>query len=97
MITLYQDCEIISTRKDMYGKLIQSQPISVKCRAKEEVKLVKNRVAEEVVSSIEFWFYPDTRFKVDDIIRYDNKDYTIMSFENNRNTLGEIIRKVVYV
>lgn len=97
MITLYQDCQIISTTKDMYGKYVKSQPFSVKCRVKEEYQMVKNKASEEVISSLEFWFYKDTILKLDDLILYEGKEYPIISIENKRNTLGDITRKVVFV
>lgn len=93
-----QICEIIPTSKDKYGKWIEGTPIPTKCRVKEEVKMVKNKAAEQVVSSIEFWFMPDIAVKVDDLINLNGKKYPIISVSNKRNLSNDtVLYKVVMV
>lgn len=96
MITYHQKCKIVPiSGKDSYGKPIHSEPISINCRIKEKYQLVRNQASEEVTSRLEFWFPPDTEIKILDEIEYGKK-HSIISIVPKRNTLGEVVRKVVF-
>jgi hypothetical protein len=97
MITLYDECNILKTTKDMAGKTVNSDPIPAKCRVKEEYKKVRNEASEEVVSELEFWFYPETDIQLDTKIEYQGKEHQIISIQHKKNTLGQVTRKVVMV
>jgi GTP-sensing pleiotropic transcriptional regulator CodY len=94
---LKQDCNIISTTKNMLGENVKSTPAGAKCRVKEKYKLVKNKAAQEVVSQLQFWFSADANVKLDDLIQFNSKEYPVISIQNKRDTLGCLIYKVVFV
>jgi hypothetical protein len=97
MITLLQDCVINETKRDGNGKnkIIKKTPC--KCRAKEKFQLVINDNAEKVTSQIEFTIPVDIDVKVGFQIDYEGQTYTILSIKLTRNTLGEVVKKVVFV
>ncbi|WP_391115992.1 hypothetical protein [Psychrobacillus sp. L3] len=97
MITLYQDCTIYEIGRDGYGKSIKKNEQDVKCRVKEKYQLVKDKSAQEVVSQLEFTLPADISFKVDDKVEYDNKEHAIISQKITRNTIGEVVKQVIYV
>jgi hypothetical protein len=97
MITLPNDCVINETKKDGYGKIQVIQSTPTKCRAKEKFQLVINQNAVKVTSQIEFTVPVDVFIKVGFQIEYDGITYTIISMKLTRNTLGEVVKKVVFV
>jgi hypothetical protein len=98
---LKQDCGIIKIERDRFGGVTESDPIPTKCRATESFEWVRNGAGEEVVSSITFWLNPDVDIDMNNIddrrIEYNGKSHNIISVRNRRNSLGEIIFKVVSV
>lgn len=97
MITFYQDCIIHQVKKDIYGKNTIVKSEDSKCRVKEKYQLVKNSAAKETVSQFEITLPAATEFNIDDLIEYENKQYAIISFKITRNTIGEIVKKVIYL
>lgn len=97
MITLYQDCKIYEIGRDGYGKPIKKNEQDVKCRVKEKYQLVKNNAAKEVVSQFEITVYPEVVVKPDDKVEYNNKEHSIISIKITRNTIGEIVKKVIFL
>jgi hypothetical protein len=102
MITLTQDCVILETKKDGYGKLQVMKEIPCKCRTKEKFQIVINNNAEKVNSQIEFTIPVDIDVKFDyqNVIYqivYEGITHTILSMKLTRNTLGEVVKKVVFV
>ncbi|MBS4207448.1 hypothetical protein [Bacillus sp. FJAT-50079] len=98
MITLYQDCIIIyEIGRDGYGKPIKKNEQFIKCRVKEKYQLVKDKSAKEVVSQLEIIISPDVDVKVDDKVEYEGLEYTIISLKITRNTIGEVVKKVIFV
>lgn len=105
MITFYQNCLLFETGRDGYGNYVEKNKRYLKCRVKDKVQLVKDKAAKEVVSKLEIWLHKDTEIKVDDQIKIlvdgvdeeKTQSHTIISLKNKRNTLGEIVRKVVYI
>ncbi|MEB1806600.1 MAG: hypothetical protein LPK26_04705 [Bacillaceae bacterium] len=93
---LNQDCLLVKTTRDSYGKDIKSDPIPVKCRIKEEYKLVKNQAAQEVVSHLEIWFDPYVDITFNHLIQYEDNDYRIIDIKLKRDLSGSITRKVVF-
>ncbi|UNC92715.1 hypothetical protein [Candidatus Contubernalis alkaliaceticus] len=94
---LNEDCEIIPTARDSYGKYIESTPIPTKCRAKEDIKQVKNKAGIEKVSEIEFWFNPDLDIELDYLINHKSKKHTIINIKSKKDLNGDVIYKVVFV
>lgn len=98
---LKQDCDIVKIEKDRYGDTVESDPISTKCRAEEKFELIKDNEAEEVVSSVTFWFNPDVDLSNDNVddrkIKFNDESYTPISVQDRINTLGESVFKVVKV
>jgi len=98
---LNQDCEYVVIERDSYGKVVESDPYLIKCRATESFQMVKNNAGEEVVSSIQFWFSNEVDIDVDTLTKrrivYNGKSYTPISVRNRRDTYGEPIFKVVSV
>ncbi|AIF45429.1 hypothetical protein [Virgibacillus sp. SK37] len=98
---LNQDCFIIKTVRDSYGDYIQGDPIHTDCRTSEKFENVKNKAGEEVVSSLRFWLPKDVDINeknlTDTLIRYHDKDYSIISMQNRIDLMGETLFKVVYV
>ena len=97
MISLPLDCVIKETKRDGFGKLQVVKETPCKCRTKEKFQIVINQNADKVTSEIEFTIPVDINVKVGFQIKYEEITYTIVSFKQTRNTLGEIVRKVVYV
>jgi uncharacterized Zn finger protein len=97
MISLLQDCEILETRKDGYGKIVVIKRTPCKCRTKEKFQLIVNQNAEKVTSQIEFTVPVDIDVKVGFQIEFEADIYTILSIKLTRNTLGEVAKKVVFV
>ncbi|WP_404403807.1 hypothetical protein [Jeotgalibacillus malaysiensis] len=95
MITFHQTCKIFSMVKDAYGKPVKTNEHVTSCRVKESFKLVKNKAGEEVVSQIEVTLPSTAEVKLNDWIEYAEKDYPIISLRITRNTLGEIVKKVI--
>lgn len=103
MITFHQDCVIYEIGRDGYGKPIKKNEQNLKCRVKEKYQLVKDKSALEKVSELQVTLpknaYVDVDYKIQ--IKNDDgtwsKEYSIISFKFTRNTLSEIVKKVVYV
>jgi hypothetical protein len=97
MITLTQDCVILETKKDGYGKIVTTKETPCKCRTKEKFQIVINQNAEKVTSEIQFTIPVDINVKAGYQVEYDSNTYTILSMKLSRNTLGEVVKKVVFV
>lgn len=97
MITLYQDCIIYEIGRDGAGKPIKKSQQEVKCRVKEKYQLVKDKAAKEVVSQLEITVGADVDFKVDDKVEYDGIEHSIISYKITRNTIEEVVKKVIYL
>ncbi|WP_286231313.1 hypothetical protein [Neobacillus mesonae] len=97
MIDFYQDCVILETKKDVYGKNQVVKEIPCKCRVKEKFEMIVNQNAENVVSQISFTIPVDVDVKLGYKIKYQNETYTILSIKISRNLISEVARKVVYV
>lgn len=102
MISLTQDCVIKETKKEGYGKLQVLKQTPSKCRTKEKFQLVVNQNAEKVTSQIEFTIPVeiDVKFGYKNLvyqIEFEGNTYTILSMKLTRNTLGEVVKKVVFV
>lgn len=97
MITLQQDCVIKEIKKDVYGKPQVINETPSKCRTKEKFQLVINQNAEKVTSQIEFTIPVTIDVKVGYQIEFEGNSYTVLSIKQTRNTLGEIVKKVVFV
>lgn len=97
MITLQQDCVIKESKLDGYGKHQVVKETPCKCRTKEKFQLVINQNAEKVTSVIEFTIPVDIDVKVGFQIDYEGQTYTILSIKLTRNTLGEVVKKVVFI
>ncbi|WP_214480970.1 hypothetical protein [Bacillus sp. SM2101] len=94
---LNEDCVVWEMVKDRYGKFTKGNPVYTKCRAREEYRKVKNKAAEEVVSSIEFWLSSDVDIDEDNVIEYNENDYTIIATKPKKDMLGNVTRRVVFV
>lgn len=94
---LTEECKVIPTSKDSFGKYVKSTPTLIKCRAKEKHQMVKNKAAKEVVSQIEFWFSSEIDIQLDYLIEFNKKEYPIISMRAKKDSLGNITRKVVFV
>lgn len=97
MITFHQECTIYETGRDGYGKPIKMNMQTLKCRVKEKYQMVKNQAAQEIVSQLEFTLPPNAQVSVNHIIGYEGKEYAIISLKITRNTIGEVVKKVVFV
>jgi hypothetical protein len=97
MISLLQDCVILETKKDVYGKSKVIKRTPCKCRTKEKFQLVIDQNAEKVTSQIEFTIPIDIDVKVGYQVEFEGNTYTILSMKLTRNTLGKVVKKVVFV
>jgi len=97
MITFYQDCTIYEIARDGSGKSIKKGMQESKCRVKEKYQLVKDKAAKEVVSELEITVPADIIFKVDDKIEYEGIEHSIISYKITRNTIGKIVKKVIFL
>ncbi|WP_416147898.1 hypothetical protein ACM26V_16845 [Salipaludibacillus sp. HK11] len=97
MMTIYQECTIYEVARDGYGKPIKKNAKTIKCRVKENYQLVKNRSAVEVVSKMEIMTFDDITINPDFKVEFEGLEYTILSTKLTRNTLGEVVKRVVYV
>jgi len=97
MITLYQDCTIYEIGRDGYGKPIKKNERFEKCRVKEKIQLVKNQTNIETVSQLEVILSATTVVNVDDKFEFEGKEFTIISMKITRNSIGEIVKKVIFV
>lgn len=97
MITFHQDCSIFETKKDGYGKTQKVNEVQTKCRAKEKFQLVINQNAEKVTSQIEFTIPVDVHVKTGFQIEYEGNTYKILSIKLTRNTIGHVVKKVLFV
>jgi len=103
MITLHQKCILYKIGRDGYGQVTKLDEKKVNCRIKEKYQTVKNREALEKVSELEITLdksaYVDFDYKIQ-IINDDgslSREHSILSFKLTRNTIGEVVKKVVYV
>jgi hypothetical protein len=97
MITFYQDCVIYEIDRDGYGKPVKKNEQNLKCRVKEKYQLIKDKSAVDTVSELQITLPNDAVVKPDDKVEFEGKEYAIISVKNTRNTLAEVIKKVVYV
>lgn len=97
MITFHQDCTVFEVVRDGWGNPIKKSEQHLKCRAKEKYQLVKDNASKEVLSQLEFTLPPEANVKVDFKIDYEGKEHTIISLKVTRNTIGAVVKKVVYV
>lgn len=64
--------------RDDWGKVVSKPAITLKCRADERTELVKNRLGEEVASTVQLMFDKLPNIAYDDVIEYTNElDVTI--------------------
>lgn len=97
MITLTNDCVIKQTKRGGNGKIQVVKSTPCKCRVKEKFQLVINDNAEKVTSQIEFNIPVEINVKTGYQIEFEDNTYTILSIKITRNTLGEVVKKVVFV
>ncbi|EJL1640138.1 hypothetical protein NL868_001316 [Shigella flexneri] len=97
MITLHQDCKVYQIKKNYKGIPSKVDEQDAKCRSKEKYQIVVNQNAEKVTSSIEFTMKPETRVEVGYHVFFNEKEYPVIAVNLTRNTLGEIVKKAVFV
>lgn len=97
MITLNQECILHRTERNGYGQIEKTGQTVFACRVKEKYQLVKSRAGKEVTSQLEIMTFDELDIQPDYLIEFNGRDYPIISVRVVRNTLGEVVKRTVFL